>query len=94
MTKLGILNPFPVSNATEPDVYVGAVTEFENVVPLYPFPDLSRIVAILLPELNVIRELSAPSNHNAHPGILRGSNPEMLFDSPSIACLEQNIIGG
>jgi hypothetical protein len=35
--------------------------------------------------------LSAPSSHSVHPGILRGSNPQMLFDVPIIVFLKQNI---
>ena len=58
----------------------------------YPFPDLSFHVS-KFPDEVVIDVESAASNHNPHPGILRGSKPEMLLDG-IIASLEQNIIGG
>ena len=60
---------------------------------LFPAPDLSFHTLKLLPELNVMDAVdeSAPSNHSEHPTILRGSNPEMLLEVPSIVYLEQNI---
>jgi hypothetical protein len=55
------------------------------VVKLFPDTDLSdHFVTVVVP---VILPASAPSNHNAHPGILRGSNPEMLLDTPCIITL-------
>jgi len=60
-------------------------------VPVYPFELLSTHVLMFDPELNVIELESAPSNHNAHPTILRGSNPEMLLEVANIVYLEQNI---
>jgi hypothetical protein len=45
-------------------------------------------VTVVVP---VTVEASAASNHNEHPTILRGSNPEMLLEVPSIVYLEQNI---
>jgi hypothetical protein len=53
------------------------------------WPDLSFQTVTALVEFMVA--LSAPSSHSVHPGILRGSNPQMLFDVPSIVFLEQNI---
>jgi hypothetical protein len=53
------------------------------------WPDLSFQTVTALVEFML--SLSAPSNHNVHPGILRGSNPQMLFDVPIIVFLEQNI---
>jgi hypothetical protein len=41
-------------------------------VKLFPDPDLSdHFVTVVVP---VIVDASAPSNHNAHPGISRGPN--------------------
>ena len=53
------------------------------------WPDLSFQTVTALVEF--ILSLSAPSSHNWHPEILRGSNPQMLLDVPSIVFLEQNI---
>ena len=53
------------------------------------WPDLSFQIVTALVEF--ILALSAPSSHSVHPGIDRGSNPQMLFDVPSIVFLKQNI---
>ena len=53
------------------------------------WPDLSFQIVTALVEFMLA--LSAPSSHSVHPGILRGSNPQMLFDVPIIVFLEQNI---
>jgi hypothetical protein len=55
------------------------------------WPDLSFQTVTALVEFMVA--LSAPSSHSVHPGIDRGSNPQMLLDAPSIVSLEQNIVG-
>ena len=57
-----------------PFEYVGADLP-EGTVNTNPCPDLSFHCVTLLPDS--VRELeSAASNHNEHPGIVRGSNPK------------------
>jgi hypothetical protein len=66
---------------------------FDQVpVPVMVFdcPDLSFQTVTAVVEFMVA--LSAPSSHSVHPGILRGSNPQMLLDVPNIVLLEQNIV--
>ena len=53
------------------------------------WPDLSFQIVTALVEFMVA--LSAPSSHSVHPEMLRGSNPQMLFDVPIIVFLKQNI---
>jgi hypothetical protein len=56
---------------------------------LFPAPDLSFHTLKLLTELNVMDAVdeSAPSNHNAHPGIFSGDKvlPGKSFKSPHLA---------
>jgi hypothetical protein len=43
-------------------------------------------VTLLFESVNVV--VSAASNHNEQPGIVRGSNPERLLDEPIITFLK------
>jgi hypothetical protein len=58
-------------------------------VTLLEFPDLS--FHCVTADVEFMLLLSAPSNHNVHPGTDVGTNPQMLLDVPSIVFLEQNI---
>ena len=73
------------------ELQVGGVGEIEFTLLLKVL--LSLHAVIFDPErVNV--DVSAASNHTTHPGIVRGSNPQMFLDVPIITCLEQNIVGG
>jgi len=63
------------------------IVEFDKIgdadgLALFPNPDLSyQVPTTPAPKFVTVR-LSAASNHNMHPGTLRGSKPEMLLDKP------------
>jgi hypothetical protein len=72
----------PLNTIVPPD-------QVPDPVMVLDWPDLSFQIVTALVEFML--SLSAPSSQRVHPGILRGSNPQMLFEVPSIVFLEQNI---